>query len=181
MKSIHLLLVVLISSFVVILPNRFPYLDKVWCLVELRNNLDPKTTFSILTSFFILVVLVERTTELYITMTRKPERKKLELKLKNFREPVEGSKPFSEAKNELSDFNIETLKLASAFSFIVSLLIAIVGVNFLSQLVVDPKGVSLGFRVVDTILTASLLAGGTKSFHKITSGVDRYFDRTRKD
>ncbi|EIU7001255.1 hypothetical protein L5163_000504 [Vibrio parahaemolyticus] len=78
--------------------------------------------------------------------------------MKNFREPVEGSKPFSEAKNELSDFNIETLKLASAFSFIVSLLIAIVGVNFLSQLVVDPKGVSLGFRVVDTILTASLLA-----------------------
>ncbi|HHP0447692.1 hypothetical protein ACPV5H_00490 [Vibrio harveyi] len=154
------------------------------CTVGMRNDLDITTIFSILGGYFILVVLVERMTQVFVLLTRMPQRDTLKANVDKCRDnaslsPEERERQLSETQDELSSYRQKTRDISVLFSLSVSILLCATGVGILNDLLVVTKVQTWQIRIVDIALTASLISGGTNSFNKISSTVDAYFTRTK--
>ena len=75
-------------------------------------------------------------------------------------------------------YKSETQKLSLRVSFFIGILVSAVGIRTLGSLVVDisayPSAQKAFFNLVDILITAGLLAGGSEGIHQLTSVYTNY-------
>ena len=139
--------------------------------VSLRLD-DLSDVMSVLGGIFIVVLLVERATEIVINIWRQPKAAKLKREL-------EASKN-AEKQTELADYQIETKNLALFIGFTLSVIVCAAGVGLLGAVFDTASDPSKLFRGVDILLTSALIAGGSDGFHQFVSALESFFSESKK-
>lgn len=124
----------------------------------------------------VLALITERFVEIFTAVLRKPGRVKLEGKIRIAHD--DNAKSIENEK--LEEYSAQTGAFAMSISFITGLIISAVGVRILGQLF---EVASLGsgvqvnyFNAIDIIITAGLIAGGSKGVNALTSSMGGVFD-----
>lgn len=137
-------------------------------------------------ALFIIVLLIERVTEIFISLTRSTKADQLKLAVDSFSEDDRKTKEkeFKEAENALSTYKSATKKSAMTAGFVLAVLICAAGVGFLSE-VIDLDQIKINdqesfIRGMDIILTAGLISGGSDAFHQFVTTVEAYFKDSKR-
>lgn len=125
----------------------------------------------------VIVVLVERFTEIIITIWRNPKSKSLKLQVKHAGDNSDDKKA-SEAK--LSEHRSGTQGAALFLGFTVSILVCCSGVGILGSILDIAKDSERYLRGIDILLTSGLIAGGSDAFHQFTAMIDTFFSENKK-
>lgn len=133
----------------------------------------------LLTLLLFVALFLERTLEVFILTLRGPEEAKLENELdkrKNGQsEPknIESNKALEQAQLKKIEYKSQTQRIALWVGLILGLLISAVGIQAL-QTLVDinalnnlPKLQLTAFRLMDVLLTGSIIAGGSEGIHRL--------------
>jgi hypothetical protein len=124
---------------------------------------------STLSGMGVLVVLVERSTEVVVNAIRseeivmKSQLARIELKLGN------ASQEYHELAEKLEMYKSGTQRLSLLVGLAIGVLVACTGVGFLSSILNSGKSIPVNLQLrrgVDILLTAGLLAGGSQAFHE---------------
>jgi hypothetical protein len=131
---------------------------------ELNN-----TILATLSGMGVLVVLVERATEVVINAVRGNESAmKSQLAILQ-EEPGVLSQPYQDLAKELDEYKAGTQRLSLIVGLSIGVLIACTGIGVLDS-ILDLKQAVPRFlqlrRAVDILLTAGVLAGGSQAFHE---------------
>lgn len=86
---------------------------------------------------------------------------------------------------ELADYRAETRKVALRAAVLLGLLVAATGLRTIETLVAPvtapPIGMAPGlFRILDLLMTAAIIGGGSESIHRMISTVMTYLDSVSK-
>ena len=175
---------------VVVIASLSPY------AIEIKTDSEV-TIFSILGSLFVLVLLIERTVEIFISIWREGNRKEKETQVAAFRAKVqavdrqntamldEANNGLATAEKDLIQHQAGTQKRAFWLSYALGVLVCAAGVGvFNSILAVDFTGEVSGheklLRGMDIILTAGLLGGGSDAFHQFVTAITTFFQKTKE-
>lgn len=145
-----------------------------------RSDLTLSGFMGVLGGLFVLVLLIERATELFVILTRETEERNLRAGLRN---PTERVQPggntevrlnLEKRRAGLEQYSATTKRTALAFSFVISAIVCAGGVGILNAVLdIQPETVNLNFiRGIDIFLTAALLAGGSDVFHQFVRAVE---------
>ena len=118
----------------------------------------------------IVTIIVERSLEVFNMVWRRPAREKLELDIEH--ETNKGKK--QELEHELKAYRARTRTLAMYLGFTVGVVIAMAGVNTLGVLfdVTElPRVQAALFKAADIVITAGLIAGGSKALNETTKAI----------
>ena len=136
---------------------------------------------SIIAGMGVLVVLVERATEVVVNAVRMEETI-MTTKLSRMEQQLEQSGPeYSVLKERLERYKLGTQRLSLLVGLALGVFIGCTGVGILANIlnleVAVPRYLQLR-RAVDILLTAGLLAGGSQAFHenvanKINAAINR--------
>lgn len=144
------------------------------------RDISMGTVMEVLTPLFLAALFIERAVEVYTGVSREPEK----LRLKAQAEARKGEEK-KEAAESVAAFRRDTLRKTSTLSFLLGLAAAAAGVRSLWPLL-DPTVLvpeALQFRVfnlVDVVVTAGLLAGGSAGIHKMIGPIDDWLQAKRK-
>ncbi|CAK8725545.1 hypothetical protein KKHLCK_16990 [Candidatus Electrothrix laxa] len=123
---------------------------------SIKESFNFESLFGTLGGIFIIVLLVERVTEVVLAFWRQTNKKTV--------------------LNQ-----DETRRIALMIGFSLGVLVCSAGVGMLST-ILEPEAVNQGFiRFVDIILTAGLLAGGSDGFHQFVAAIETFFVESRKN
>lgn len=136
----------------------------------------------------LIAVFIERVTEVVITAWREEDAKLLEKKLSVTRKRVAAGEADVSEKIALQRDLIRYRSYSQRFAFLVSFLIALIlsmlGVRALDQLILEASfgsEESKGwFVAMDSFITATLLAGGAEGVHKIVSVFTNLMESTKQ-
>ena len=139
------------------------------------------TSDSLQNLFFSLLLITafkERAQEIYVIAWRAEGRARREAQVKRATDDAERAK----AEDELTDYRARTGRYVSLVSLSSGLFISIAGVRVLEPLVEVPgSSVQQGFLfIADVLLTAGLLAGGSKLIHELMAVVSAGLGATRQ-
>jgi len=163
----------------------------------------------LLTFLALIALFLERALEVFINTWRRPGEEEIENDIQSCERKIAESKPEinmgesaneNSTKTELEKFNLkrakyksQTRKVALWTALFIGLLISGVGIRSLETLI-DLKelkefppdqqpifyaGQVCIFRVLDTLLTGGLIAGGSDGIHKITQVFVVFLEETR--
>ncbi|OQX03613.1 MAG: hypothetical protein BWK73_39050 [Thiothrix lacustris] len=156
----------------------------------------------VLSAIFIIVLLVERTTELIIRYRRNAGKEDLKhqiVLLTQQKENVPAEQQLvietrlQQLKMDLFSYQNITMREAWFLSFCISVLICIAGVGILGELFelnrecvvnngfdfITLRAQIFIFRLVDIVLTASLISGGTNIFHQLLKAAEEFSTQLR--
>jgi hypothetical protein len=117
----------------------------------------------------VLVILVERTTEVVVNTLRSEEvvmKSRLD-RLELQQEPV--GQEYPELKERLAVYKSGTQRLSLLVGLAIGVLVSCTGVGFLSSILNLSESIPVNLQLrrgVDILLTAGLLAGGSQAFHE---------------
>ena len=143
--------------------------------VYFDQELKAEDYAGMLSHIAFVALITERFVEIFTSVIRKPDRVILEHELEN----SSGDSNKRKARKTLDEFKSKTEIFAITISFITGLIIAAVGVRLLGQLFDTnelPRFQSLCFGAVDIVVTAGIIAGGSKGINAMTSSVGAVFD-----
>ena len=129
-------------------------------------------------SLLLITAFKERAQEIYVIAWRAEGRAKREAKVKRATDDATRA----EAEDELSDYRARTGRYVSLVSLSSGLFISLAGVRVLAPLVEVPINAvqqSLLF-IADVLLTAGLLAGGSKLIHEVMAVISEGLSTTRQ-
>jgi hypothetical protein len=126
---------------------------------------------------FIIVLLVERATEIVISIWRQAEtdQKKEELAAHT----ADPAKAATAAK-DLARYQAETKVISLLIGFALSIVVCSAGVGLLGEIIDITKSNLHFLRGVDIILTSGLIAGGSDAFHQFTSSLETFFTKSKE-
>lgn len=151
----------------------------------------------LLGSLFLISLLLERASEVFVTTWRRPSRVGLDLKIQNLESKIskpnllEDNKKLSllideleAVKKEQTEYMSDTQRIAVGITLAFGLLISAVGIRSL-HIFVDAPNLTEGFqavvfRLIDVFLTGGLIAGGSKGIHKLSQVFGNFMDTTAK-
>lgn len=118
----------------------------------------------------VMVVIVERATEVVVNATRS-EDKVIQTRLDA---AIQANNPTEQGKQRerLLEYKAGTERLSLLIGLTLGVLLACSGISILSQVIDIKKAVPMNLqlrRAIDIILTAGLLAGTSQSFHEVFS------------
>lgn len=146
--------------------------------VIFRLDMKPEDYLGVLTHLAIISLITERFVEIFTSVIRVPNRVALE---SNLRELVESDDEAAKHKaiEALDTYKAKTGIFAMSISFIAGLIIASVGIHVLGPLF-DISGLESPqkdfFVAIDIVVTAGLIAGGSKGVNSLTSSIGAVFD-----
>ncbi len=144
--------------------------------VELDKDITLPDILGILTSFMILTLVVERFADVVITGPREFEKIAL---LESISAKEQKSEDVTDLKQQLNNFRSETRKTTMQLNLFLGLIIGFAGYRILSALTgsIDNLEVNqkLMFHTVDILLTAGLVAGGSKGINVISKSMRDWF------
>jgi hypothetical protein len=146
--------------------------------VPLKSDLNIQNILGVLGGIFILVLLIERLTEIAIAILRESSAEVMKKTIAALQsDPIKAE----EKAVELTAYQSETKIIALLIGFSVSIIVCSGGIGILNTIVVaDPTRGNLRFlRGIDIVLTSGLLAGGSDSFHQVVSALENFFESTK--
>lgn len=155
--------------------------------------LEPLTgenVFSLLATLFIISLFIERAVEIYITVDRSSGAAEKDWNIEALKRRIEANPPKKERleleakleglQKERIAYRIQTTQKSMYFAATLGFLISAMGIRCLDPLLASGIFKSaeswqrVGFDLVDVILTAGLLAGGSEGINKITMTLTAY-------
>jgi len=154
-------------------------------VVNIDTNLTISNILSILTTYMILILVIERLAEVLVTGPRE-FRKMLMLKRLDVaqKELMNGNSNNYKKVKKLNDkihiYRDKTRKATLMVNFIFGFLLAFSGFRLLNILVLDIESlnniqISL-FTSIDILLTAGLIAGGSKGMNLVSKSLRDWFN-----
>jgi hypothetical protein len=133
----------------------------------------------LLVHVLIVTIIVERSLEVFNMIWRRPAREKLELEIEH--ETNKGKK--QEMEHALKAYRGRTRTLAMYLGFAAGVVIAMAGVNVLGVLfdVTElPRVQAALFKSADIVITAGLIAGGSKALNETIKAIRDAVSTMRK-
>jgi hypothetical protein len=125
---------------------------------------------------FIIVLLVERATEIVISIWRQVPTDQLKKELS----PLSGAAATNKAK-ALAKYQAETKGYSLLTGFALSVVVCSAGVGLLGVIVETTGDNKYFLRGVDIILTSGLIAGGSDAFHQFVSALETFFVKSKEN
>jgi len=146
----------------------------------IKSDLQFQAVMGVLGGIFVIVLLVERATEIAISIWRQsgsdPLKERIGLLMKDPAKSVE----LSEVTTELSKYQAETKNIALLIGFSISVIVCSAGVGLLTT-IIDDNEANKGFlRGIDILLTSGLIAGGSDGFHQFVSALETFFTESKR-
>jgi hypothetical protein len=142
-----------------------------------------------LTALFLISVFLERALEVFLTSWRDAGRRTLEHEIAHTQAAAEAA-PSADAERALRDarhaldlYKAQTARASFVCGLVAGVVIALAGARALSPLLVAPPTGSeqlLVVTIVDVVITAGLIGGGSDGIHKLVSVITDYLDATRE-
>ena len=143
--------------------------------VAFRLDMSPQDYLGVLMHLSILALIVERFVEIFASVIRNPSRVQLEGKLRMSRDKEESTV----AHEALQAYKAQTGVFTLTISFVTGIIIAVAGVLVLEPLF-DSSSLRGSqkefFEAVDIVITAGLIAGGSKGVNTLTAAIGAVFD-----
>ncbi len=145
-----------------------------------RDDLNLASILGVLGGLFILVLLIERATEIAIAIWREPHARKKHIIVEDLTKSAAEPAKLDLEKSLLLDYKSETKSIALLIGFSLSVVACAGGIGILDA-IVDIEGADQGFmRGIDIVLTSSLLAGGSDAFHQFVRALEDFFGSARR-
>ena len=130
---------------------------------------------------FIIVLLVERATEIVISIWRQAPTDQLKEELLALTgAPAKAADATAKAK-ELAKYQAETKGYSLLVGFALSIVVCSAGVGLLGEIIDITKGNLHFLRGVDIVLTSGLIAGGSDAFHQFVRALETFFTRSKEN
>lgn len=147
----------------------------------IKSDLTFPNVLAALGGIFIIVLLVERVTEIIITIWRQSPTNQLEEELSALKsDPVNVAKAEAKAK-ELAGYKAETKGLSLLTGFALSIIVCSAGVGLLGEIIDITKSNPFFLRGVDIVLTSGLIAGGSDAFHQFVRALETFFTTSKEN
>jgi len=145
------------------------------------SDLTWEKLLSALGGIFIIVLLVERATEIVIFIWRQADTDERKEKVSVLQgKPKKDAVATAKAKKELADYKVETKGISLLVGFALSIVVCSAGVGLLREIIDVTKGNEQFLRGVDIVLTSGLIAGGSDAFHKFVRALEIFFEKMPK-
>ncbi len=165
--------IAVIAFFVVML---ITYVAKLQAGIELKENMTIETVIGVLTVFMLLTLVVERFADVVITGPREFDKMEIQERLDALKKSNADTTAVSK---ELREFRMDTLKQTVKLNLFLGLLLGLAGFRILTMVSGDVSQLQgaqqLIFHTVDIMLTAGLIAGGSKGINVISSSMKSWF------
>jgi hypothetical protein len=143
-----------------------------------------------LTALFLISVFLERALEVFVTWWRDADRLKLEQELahvvadaKTAADAAAAERLILQKQHDLDAFKAQTARRSFMCGLVAGAVIALAGARALGPLLVAlPAAGSpqlLVVTIVDVVITAGLIGGGSDGIHKLVSVITDYLDAAR--
>jgi hypothetical protein len=142
-----------------------------------------------LTALFLISVFLERALEVFLTSWRDGGRRKLEHEIAHAvaeakaAPSAEAERLVRQARHALHLYKAQTARASLICGLVAGAVIALAGARALSPLLgaLPPAGSPqlLVVTIVDVVITAGLIGGGSDGIHKLVSVITDYLDATR--
>lgn len=149
----------------------------VW--VPLRGDLTLQSVVGALGGLFVIVLLVERLTEIVIAVWRRPKAEVMKTEIKQMAKDSSKETEKFQKQRSLTEYQTETKSLALWIGYGISVLVCCSGVGVLDSLLQISAGNTIFLRGVDIVLTAALIAGGSDGFHQFMAALESFFKETK--
>lgn len=148
----------------------------------LKPDLTFQTILAALGSIFVIILLVERVTEIVITIWRQSGAEKLSAEIDLLTGDTAKASELLTKQKELAGYKADTKSIALLVGFSLSVVLCAAGVGLLGAIIeIDTTKPNAGLlRGVDIILTAGLIAGGSDGFHQFVSTLEAFFYESKK-
>ncbi len=147
------------------------------------------SALQLLGTYGVLALVVERTLEVFISAWRGQVTGQLFVAVETARRRLEAA-PHSfsqqqvveEHERSLTDYRIETQRIALRAGVILGLLISAIGIRTLDVFVAMPSsGLTLVlFMIIDLSVTAGMIGGGSDAVHKLMKALTGFLDATHR-
>jgi hypothetical protein len=161
------------------------------------QTFGPTDVTKLLSTFFVLSLLVERTLEVFITAWRGEETVKRENELEAVKQALAQAPAdtvlqgeMKSKKDWLTGYKCETQAIALRSGLVLGILIAAVGVRSFNIFVEEPvvpnsatfwsilqRGM---FYVLDALVSGGIIGGGSEAIHKMMNVITEFLDATAK-
>ncbi len=148
-----------------------------------RPALTMQTLATSLGGLFMIVLLIERATEVFVTLVRDGASGSGSLG----DAPAKDSTPAelgTSASNAITarddEYQRHTKRLALLFGFTLSIAVCSAGVGLLGTLLEPGEANASFLRGLDIVLTSALLAGGSDAFHQFVRALETFFTESRR-
>jgi len=146
----------------------------------IKDGLTFQAVLGSLGGIFIIVLLVERVTEIVISIWRQSGTDQLKSEIESLVKDSQSSESVPGKQMDLAKYQAETKSIALLVGFSISVIVCCAGVGLLSSIIDFTKGNQNILRGVDIVLTSGLIAGGSDGFHQFVSTLETFFDESRK-
>ncbi len=168
-------LLLMILAIVIVIFSVFPQSAPIVSDLTLQNVL------AALGGIFIIVLLVERATEIVISIWRQSPGDQLKEELSALTgDPAKTADAATKAK-ELARYQAETKGLSLLVGFALSIVVCSAGVGLLGEIIDVTKGNQRFLRGVDIVLTSGLIAGGSDAFHQFVRSLETFFTKSKEN
>ena len=172
---LHIVLFICLIIFVAIVITLFDWFDTI----RLRKDLYYDHYSSLFAGLFIITVIVERFIEVFNSIWRRQRR------LEHIRdvEYAGNDKDRVKAQRKLDTYRARTETLAMYSGFVIGIIIGICGLRTLHS-IFDFEALQgfqkTAFLATDIVLTAGLVAGGSKGINAVTSLVGEFLEVSKE-
>lgn len=143
-----------------------------------KTNLEFGMIMGALGGLFILVLLIERSTEILIAIWREGGAEELKLEIDSLKSDPTKAAELAAAQKKLVTYQAQTKSNALLIGFSISIIACAGGIGIL-ETIVDTNSSSF-MRGIDIVLTSGLLAGGSDAFHQFVRALESVFTELKK-
>lgn len=151
-------------------------------VAPIKSDLAFSTIMTSLGGVFVIVVLVERVTEIAITIWRQSDADQIKTEIENLKGDPAGVAELLPKEKFLASYQAETKSIALLVGFTISIVVCCAGVGLLGSIVeisAGPGNVNF-LRGVDILLTSGLIAGGSDGFHQFVTTLETFFSESKR-
>lgn len=161
--------------FFVVLSSIVGYFSAHPQSAPVKTDLTFSGLLGALGGLLILVLLIERVTEIVISIWREAETNKMKGELAILESDQKQATAAANKKSELSTFQAQTKVAALTIGFALSVVACAGGVGILETILSIDKAEPTFIRGIDIVLTSGLLAGGSDVFHQFVRSFETFF------
>jgi hypothetical protein len=150
-------------------------------LAPIISDLTLEKVLVALGGIFVIVLLVERVTEIVVSIWWQATTDQLEEELSAVMDdPAKTADATAKAKKKLAKCKAETKGFSLLFGFTLSIVVCSAGVGLLGEIIDITKGNVQFLRGVDIVLTSGLIAGGSDEYHQFVRALEKLFKKIPK-
>jgi hypothetical protein len=142
-----------------------------------KETLTLQSVLATLAGIFVIVLLVERATEIVVSIWRGSRTQELEAELGALTGAKAADAPAK--AQEVARYKAETKERALLTGFVISVVVCAAGVGLLGTIVTANPTSKPFLRGVDIVLTSGLIAGGSDAFHQFVRALETFFTQMK--